>query len=89
MTRIPLQTPQNIQGLAARPEKVVGSMHYNNCRVAVETEQRSMVSNASVLTQYAASSYPQRNSNHKIEWIEDDRIEGSSGMQPKPQYIAW
>ncbi|CAI8590754.1 unnamed protein product [Vicia faba] len=89
MTRLPLQTPQNIQGLAARPGKVVGSaMHYNNCGVAAETEQRRVVRNASVSNQYAASSYPRRNPNYKSERIEDDGIEGSNRMQPKPQYIA-
>ncbi|XP_058744457.1 mitogen-activated protein kinase 16-like isoform X1 [Vicia villosa] len=89
MTRLPFQTPQNVQGLAARPEKFVGSaMHYNNCGVAAEIEQRRVVRNASILNQYAASSYRRRNPNYKSERIEDDAIEGSNGMQPKLQYIA-
>jgi mitogen-activated protein kinase 1/3 len=80
-------------GLAARPGKVVGSaMRYNNCGVAVtaETEQRRVVRNPPVSSQYAASScsYPRRNPNYKSERVEDDVIEGSNGLQPKPQYIA-
>ncbi|KAK2394047.1 Mitogen-activated protein kinase 16 [Trifolium repens] len=93
MTRLPLQAPQNMQGLAARPGKVVGSsMRYNNCGVAVaaETEQRRVVRNPSVTAQYAASngSYPRRNPNYKNERADDDGVEGSNGLQPKPQYIA-
>ncbi|KAK2447736.1 mitogen-activated protein kinase [Trifolium repens] len=93
MTRLPLQAPQNMQGLAARPGKVVGSsMRYNNCgvAVAVETEQRRVVRNPSVTAQYAASngSYPRRNPNYKNERADDDGVEGSNGLQPKPQYIA-
>jgi hypothetical protein len=80
-------------GLAARPGKVVGSsMRYNNCGVAVaaETEQRRVVRNPSVTAQYAASngSYPRRNPNYKNERADDDGVEGSNGLQPKPQYIA-
>ncbi|XP_045801611.1 mitogen-activated protein kinase 15-like [Trifolium pratense] len=93
MTQLPLQAPQNMQGLAARPGKVVGSaMRYNNCGVAVvaETEQRRVVRNPSVTAQYVASngSYPRRNPNYKNETADDDGIEGSNGLQPKPQYIA-
>ncbi|CAJ2658490.1 unnamed protein product [Trifolium pratense] len=93
MTQLPLQAPQNMQGLAARPGKVVGSaMRYNNCGVAVvaETEQRRVVRNPSVTAQYVASngSYPRRNPNYKNEMADDDGIEGSNGLQPKPQYIA-
>ncbi|XP_027339708.1 mitogen-activated protein kinase 16-like isoform X3 [Abrus precatorius] len=93
MTRLPLQAPQNIQGVAARPGKVVGSvMRYNNCGVAVtaESEQRRVVRNPSASAQYAASScsYPRRNQNYKNERAEDDGIEGSNGLQPKPQYMA-
>ncbi|KAK7303230.1 hypothetical protein RJT34_14132 [Clitoria ternatea] len=93
MTRLPLQAPQNIQGVAARPGKVVGSvMRYNNCGVAVtaEAEQRKMVRNPSVPAHYAASScsYPRRNPGYKNERAEDDGIEGSNGLQPKPQYMA-
>ncbi|XP_004486112.1 mitogen-activated protein kinase 15 [Cicer arietinum] len=91
MTRLPLQAPQNIQGVAARPGKVVGSvMRYNNCGVAVatETEQRRVVRNPSVSAQYATSScsYPRRNPNYKSERAEDDGIESSNELQPKPQY---
>ncbi|KAG2395766.1 mitogen-activated protein kinase 15-like [Vigna umbellata] len=94
MSRLPLPAPQNIQGVAARPGKVVGSvMRYNNCGVAVtaETEQRRMVRNPSVSAQFAASncSYPRRNPGYKSErGAEDDGIEGSNGLQPKPQYMA-
>lgn len=94
-TRFPSQAPQNIQGAAARPGKVVGSaMRYNNCGVAVTAEiveQRRAVRNPSVTAQYAASScsYPRRNPNYKSEREEDDdRIEGSNGLQPNPQYMA-
>ncbi|KAG5116061.1 hypothetical protein JHK84_042174 [Glycine max] len=92
MSRLPLQAPQNIQGVAARPRKVVGSvMRYNNCGVAVtaEAEQRRVVRNPSVSAQYAASScsYPRRNPGYKNErGAEDDGIEGSNGLQPK--YMA-
>ncbi|XP_057429121.1 mitogen-activated protein kinase 16-like [Lotus japonicus] len=93
MTRVPLQAPQNIQGVAARPGKVVGSvMRYNNCGVAVtaETDQGRVVRNPSVSAQYAASSgsYPRRNPSYKNERPDDDGIEGSNGLQPKPQYMA-
>ena len=79
-------------GVAARPGKVVGSvMRYNNCGVAVtaDVEQRRMVRNPNVSAQYAASSYPRRsNPSCKNERAEDDGIEGSNGLQPKPQYMA-
>ncbi|KAL5150847.1 Mitogen-activated protein kinase 16 [Glycine soja] len=94
MSRLPLQAPQNIQGVAARPGKVVGSvMRYNNCGVAgtAEAEQRRVVRNPSVSAQYAASScsYPRRNSGYKSErGTEEGGIEGSNGLQPKPQYMA-
>ncbi|KAK7245787.1 hypothetical protein RIF29_40637 [Crotalaria pallida] len=91
MTRLPLQAPQTVQGSAARPGKVVGSvMRYNNYGVAMsaEAEQRRMVRNPPVSAQYAASSYPRRNPSCKNERSEDDGIEGSNGLQPKPQYMA-
>jgi len=81
-------------GVAARPGKVVGSvMRYNNCGVAVtaETEKRRIVRNPSVSAQFAASncSYPRRNPGYKSETgAEDDGMEGSNGLQPKPQYMA-
>lgn len=78
-------------GVAARPGKVVGSvMRYNNnCGVAMtsEVEQRRAVRNPPVSAQYGAS-YPRRNPSCKNERAEDDGIEGSNGLQPKPQYMA-
>ncbi|KAL2571569.1 hypothetical protein AAZX31_17G018400 [Glycine max] len=98
MARLPLQAPQNIQGVmtdrsvAAWPRKGVGSvLHYNNCGVAVTAvaEQRKMGRNPSVSAQYAApsSSYPRRNPSCKSEKVEEG-IEGANGLQTKPQYIA-
>ncbi|KAH1243728.1 Mitogen-activated protein kinase 16 [Glycine max] len=101
MTRLPLQAPQNIQGVmtdriasgvAARPGKVVGSiLHYNNCGAAVtaDAEQRRMGRNPSVSAQYAApsSSYPRRNPSCKSERAEEV-IEGANGLQTKPQHIT-
>ncbi|XP_057956818.1 mitogen-activated protein kinase 15 isoform X2 [Malania oleifera] len=93
MTRLPLQVPQSIQGVA-RPGKVVGSvLRYNNCgaAAAAETlEQRRMVRNPVVPTHYTASgcSYPRRNAGCKNERGEDEVVEGSNGLQPKPQYMA-
>ncbi|XVF28941.1 hypothetical protein REPUB_Repub15cG0076300 [Reevesia pubescens] len=93
MTRLPLQVPQSIQAGAARPGKVVGSvLRYNNCgaAAAAETlEQRRMIRNPTVATQYTAanSSYPRRNSVCKNDRGEDE-VEGSNGLQPKPQYMA-
>ena len=79
---------------AARPGKVVGSvLHYNNCEavaVAETLEQRRMVRNPTVPTQYTATncSYPRRNSVCKNDRGEDEVVEGSNGLQPKPQYMA-
>ena len=78
---------------AARPGKVVGSvLHYNNCAsAAAETlEQRRMVRNPTVPTQYTATncSYPRRNSVCKNDRGEDEVVEGSNCLQPKPQYMA-
>ncbi|XP_020226260.1 mitogen-activated protein kinase 15 isoform X2 [Cajanus cajan] len=92
MTRLPLQAPHNIQGIAARPGKVVGSvLRYNNCGVAVtaEAEQRRMGRNPSVPVQFAAPScsYPRRNPSCKNERAEEG-IEGANGLQTKPQYVA-
>ncbi|XP_027919222.1 mitogen-activated protein kinase 15-like isoform X1 [Vigna unguiculata] len=92
MTRLPLQAPQNIQGVAARPGKVVGSvLRHNNRGVAVttETEQRKTGKNPSVSAKYAAQScsYPRRNPNCKIERAVEG-IEGANGLQTKPQYLA-
>ncbi|KAM5569236.1 hypothetical protein ABKV19_016642 [Rosa sericea] len=92
-TKLPIQAPQTIQG-AARPGKVVGSvLRFNNCgaAAAAETlEQRRMVRNPVVPTQYTAaagSSYPRRNASCKNE-REDNEVEGSNGLLPKPpQYI--
>ncbi|KAF1895500.1 hypothetical protein Lal_00044151 [Lupinus albus] len=65
-----VQAPHNVQGVAARPGKVVGSvMRYNNCGVAMtaEAEPRRGVRNPSVSAQNAASSYPRRNPSCKNE----------------------
>ncbi|XWS22429.1 hypothetical protein CRYUN_Cryun29cG0033300 [Craigia yunnanensis] len=94
MTRLPLQVPQSIQAAAARPGKVVGSvLRYNNCgavAVAETLEQRRMVRNPTVPTQYTATncSYPRRNSVCKNDRGEDEVVEGSKGLQPKRQYMA-
>ena len=92
MARLPLQVSQSMQGGAARPGKVVGSvMRYNNCGVAVSAEaieQRRMARNTAVPAQYTSSSYPRRNPVCKNERGEDEGIEISNGMQPKPQYMA-
>ncbi|GFZ21879.1 mitogen-activated protein kinase 16 [Actinidia rufa] len=68
MASMPLQVPPSIQGGAARPGKVVSSvLRYNNCgaaAAAAETlEQRRMVRNPAVPTQFpvSSSSYPRRN----------------------------
>lgn len=77
---------------AARPGKVVSSvLRYNNCGAAAAAEaldQRRVVRNPAVSTQYAASSYPRRSSACKNERVNDESVEGSNGLQPKPQYIA-
>lgn len=79
---------------AARPGKVVGSvLRYNNCGAAAAAEaleQRRMVRNPAIATQYTAAncSYPRRNPACKNERGEDAGVEGSSGLQPKPQYMA-
>ena len=58
--------------------------------MTAEAEQRRVVRNSSVSVQYAASScsYPRRNPSCKNERPEDNGIEGSNGLQPKPQYMA-
>ncbi|GLT47503.1 hypothetical protein SLA2020_211960 [Shorea laevis] len=94
MTRLPLQVPQSIQASAARPGKVVGStFRYNNCGAAAAAEaleQRRMVRNPAGSTQYTATngSYPRRNSICKNDRGEEEVVEGSNGLQPKPQYMA-
>lgn len=95
MTRLPLQVPQNAPGAAARPGKVANSfLRYNNCGTAATAEvmeQRRMVRNPPVPSQYGAPgcSYPKRNPGCKSErGGEDEGIEGSNGLQPKPQYMA-
>ncbi|KAG6764827.1 hypothetical protein POTOM_032315 [Populus tomentosa] len=92
MTRLPLQVPQSIQG-AARPGKVVSSvLRYNNCGApsAENLDQRRMVRNPAISTQYTTAncSHPRRNPACKNERGEDEGVEGSSGLQPKPQYMA-
>lgn len=94
MTRLPLQVPQNVQGAAARPGKVVGNlMRYNNCGVAATAEvtDRRPGRNPSIpASQFPApsSSYPKRNPGCKNERGEDDSMEGPNGLQSKPQYLA-
>ncbi|KAJ4968261.1 hypothetical protein NE237_014962 [Protea cynaroides] len=82
MKRVPPQVPKIMQ--AAKPGKVVGSVLHYNCRTAAE------VRNPTVLTQYTGSgcSYPRRNPNCKNESGEVEGLEGSNGVQPKPQYLA-
>lgn len=80
-------------GVAARPGKVVGAALRYNCgavATAEALEQRRIIRNPSVPAQYAASScsYPRRNPSCKNERAEEDGIESSNGMQPKPQYMA-
>ncbi|XP_049358943.1 mitogen-activated protein kinase 15 isoform X2 [Solanum verrucosum] len=95
MTRLPLQVPQNVQGGAARPGRVVSSvLRYNNCGAAATAaeviEQRRIVRNPGGPTQYPISntSYPRRHPSCKNERGEDS-TEVSNGVQPKPeQYIA-
>ncbi|XP_058077831.1 mitogen-activated protein kinase 15 [Magnolia sinica] len=91
-TRFPLQVPQRIQGGAAKPGKVVGSvLRYNNCATAAQEayEQRKTVRNPTVMTQYPASScsYPRRNPSCKSD-VGEEGIEGSNSVQSKPQYMA-
>ncbi|KAF4358716.1 hypothetical protein F8388_013683 [Cannabis sativa] len=92
-TRLPIQVSQTIQGGAARPGKVVGSvLRHNNGGTAVGTEaleQRRTVKNPPVPTQNPATgvSYPRRNPPIcKNERGEDEGIEGSNG-RTKPQYV--
>ncbi|GMJ01834.1 mitogen-activated protein kinase 16 [Hibiscus trionum] len=89
MSRLPPQVPQSIQAGAARPGKVVGSvMRYNNCGAVAAgeaLEQRRMVRNPIVPTQYA---YPRRSPVCKNDRGEDEVVEGSNELQPKPQYMA-
>ncbi|KAI3880355.1 hypothetical protein MKW92_044160 [Papaver armeniacum] len=65
MTGGPLQVPQRVQGGAAKPGKVVGSvLRYNNCGTAAAEvlQQRRMVSDPSYPPHYAipGCSYPNR-----------------------------
>ncbi|KAM6545326.1 hypothetical protein CsatB_026062 [Cannabis sativa] len=92
-TRLPIQVSQTIQGGAARPGKVVGSvLRHNNGGTAVGTEaleQRRTVKNPPVPTPNPATgvSYPRRNPPIcKNERGEDEGIEGSNG-RTKPQYV--
>ncbi|KAF9604703.1 hypothetical protein IFM89_009139 [Coptis chinensis] len=91
MTRVPLQVPARAQGSAAKPGKVVGSvMRYNNCGTSAEMyQQRRMISDPSLPAQFTTpgNSYPRRNSSCKSE-REDEILDGSNGVQPKPQYLA-
>ena len=48
-----------------------------------------MTRNPASTTQYSASngSYPRRNPNCKNDRCEDDGVESSNGLQPKPPYM--
>ncbi|KAK4379911.1 hypothetical protein RND71_001773 [Anisodus tanguticus] len=95
MTRLPLQVPQNVQGSAARPGRVVSSvLRYNNCGAAATAaeviEQRRIARNPGGPTQYPINntSYPRRHPSCKNGRGEDS-TEVSNGVQPKPeQYMA-
>ncbi|KAJ8767537.1 hypothetical protein K2173_017606 [Erythroxylum novogranatense] len=85
MTKLPLQVPQSIQG-AAKPGKVVASLlRYNNCGAAEALNQQRMVRNQPISTQYGGV---RRNPPCKNYMGEDEVIEGSNGLQPKPQIMA-
>ncbi|KAK6117278.1 hypothetical protein DH2020_048980 [Rehmannia glutinosa] len=94
MARFPAQVRKN-QRLAARPGKVIGPMlHYNNCgatTASIETnEQRKTLRTSGMPAQYIvpSSSYPRKHPSCKNEG-EEDRMEGSNSMQPKPDlYVA-
>ncbi|XP_052190942.1 mitogen-activated protein kinase 15 isoform X2 [Diospyros lotus] len=92
MTRMPLQVPSSNHGGAARPGKVGLALRYGNCGAAAAAgealEQRRGVRNPAVPTQAAvsSSSYPRRNPGCKDE--RGEGVDGSNGLQPKPQYMA-
>ncbi|KAL8128773.1 hypothetical protein V2J09_017928 [Rumex salicifolius] len=94
MTRHPLQVPQKIQGVTARPGKVVESLLCrNNCGSAAE--HQNMVRNPGVPLpphQFAASScaYPKRSPKCKNEREEDEKVVVSTGLQPNylPKKVA-
>lgn len=92
MTRIPPQAPQRAQGGITRPGKVISSaLRYNCATVATEAyEQRRMARKPPVSTQYAASgcSYPRRNASCKNDAGENEGVDVSNTVQPKPQYVA-
>ncbi|RWR93693.1 mitogen-activated protein kinase 15-like protein isoform X1 [Cinnamomum micranthum f. kanehirae] len=87
-----VQVPQRVHGGSAKPGKVVGSvLHYNNGTMAAEAyEQRRMVRDPTVSGRSAASSrsYPRRTPSCQTDGGDDDRIEGSHSVQPRPQYMA-
>ncbi|KAL5995852.1 Mitogen-activated protein kinase 16 [Asimina triloba] len=92
-TRIPLQVPQRIQGGAAKPGKVVGSvLRYSSSATAAQeaSEQRRTVRNPTGMAQYPASgsSYARRTPNCKSDAVEEEGMEGSNSVQSKPQYMA-
>ncbi|CAM8902996.1 unnamed protein product [Rhodiola kirilowii] len=94
MSRLPQQVPHNVPGAVARPGKVIGSvLRYGNCGVAAASEavdQQRMVRNSPAQSQYipADGTYPRRNPGIRSEKGEDDGIESSIGMKPKPHYLA-
>lgn len=68
-------------------------LRYNNCGAAATAEMmdRRVIRNPSIPAQYGTSSgsYPKRNSGCKNERGEEvDSMEGSNGLQAKPQYLA-
>ncbi|ERN12388.1 mitogen-activated protein kinase 15 [Amborella trichopoda] len=91
MSKVPLQVHQKaLQGSAAKPGKVIGSVLHNGNGVALTEayEQRRVIRHhPAIVTQYNASncSYPRRNSAIKGEIREE---EASNVVQPKPQYVA-
>ncbi|KAK6117283.1 hypothetical protein DH2020_048977 [Rehmannia glutinosa] len=89
------QHSSSLPSVAARPGKVIGPMlHYNNCgatTASIETnEQRKTLRTSAMPAQYIvpSSSYPRKHPSCKNEG-EEDRMEGSNSMQPKPDlYVA-
>ncbi|XP_043722864.1 mitogen-activated protein kinase 15-like isoform X2 [Telopea speciosissima] len=89
MTRGPPHVSQRIQ--AAKPGKVVSSvLRYDHGTAAEAFEQRRIVRNPAVSTQYVGSgcSYPRRVPGCKNESEEGEGHGPPIGVQPKPQYIA-
>lgn len=77
-----------VSGVAPRPRKVGGFVLHYIGGVA-GADQRRTIRNSSFPAQYSTSScsYPKRNLSCKNERVEDG-IEGSNGLNSKPQYVA-